>query len=128
MSHTVEIFTKIKDLDLLEKSCKSFGLTLNRNKEMFEAEPGMRGECSHTIKIADRESSPEIGLIQDEHDLTYSMEYNPYMFDPIIGLNGERLIQQYSLEGTLEELREKGFMSTSCFRTAEGDIVLTMVQ
>ena len=155
MSHVVAVNIQVKDLDCLEKACKTLGLQLNRGQKTHKwygrwvgdyhqddaaykngVDPKTFGQCEHAISIPGNKAAYEIGVIPvKDKPGTYNLLWDFWNggngLQELVGRDTGLLKQQYAKEVAkkqLQALTYKGYMLQESVDADNGDIVLKAVK
>jgi hypothetical protein len=145
MSHVSLIALKVRDLEALDAACQRLGLELVRGQKTYRwygqsvgdypLPEGMTaadlGKCDHAIRVKDRPTAYEIGLVkrpgQDHYALLWDFYAGGFGLEAKVGAGCAKLKQAYAVQLARKEARRRGFSLTEAVQ-ADGGIRLTMRQ
>ncbi len=147
MSHVVDLNIEIKDLDSLKKACEDLNLEFVEGQttykwfgsymgdsplpEGFTAQE--LGKCEHAIRVPGNSKSYEIGIVKRKDGRGYTALWDFWqggygLKEKIhdtqgIPNNGDRLMQSYSTQVSIKQVKKKGFTVTKTI-SANGEVIL----
>lgn len=142
MSHVAKISIEIKDLEALKAAAKACGLEFvegqktykwfGRHVGDFALPEGFKvsdlGKCDHVLRIAGNDTAYEIGVVRRKdgkpgYELLWDFWQGGYGLQKAVGVNGQKLVQEYSTAVTTRFYQKKGFRVTKTVKD-NGKIVL----
>lgn len=128
MSHVAQVDLEIRDLDALKKACKALELEFVENSTSYRwyghsvgdyALPkgfsaSDLGKCEHEIRVKNNASAYSIGVAKRRdgkkgYTLLYDHWNNGYGLMPKVGSECGKLLQGYSTEVAVKQLRKQGY-------------------
>ncbi len=143
MSHVATIELQIKDLDALERACKTLGLELVRGQESYRwyghhvgdyplpagFSAADLGKCNHAIRIPGV-SSYEVGVVQRGDSYTLLWDFygsQGRLMQDHIGASGIKLQDQYAAQVSISQLQSEGY-SVNTWTNDQGEIIVEATQ
>ena len=106
MSHISKIELEVKDLGMLGQACNRLGLALIRGVRSFKWY-GRDSACDHVIKVPGADY--EIGVLNTGGLYELNCDFYDPNIEKVIGKQGGRLKQAYTVARVTKEARRKGY-------------------